>query len=55
MTYNMEGRMVRVSLPDGGSEEGVVIRYYPVTEQYLVRLYDTVTAVWVPTSAAEAI
>jgi hypothetical protein len=55
MTYDMEGRMVRVSLPDGGSEEGIVIRYYPVTEQYLVHITGPRSMVWMSTSDVEVL
>ena len=55
MTYDMEGARVRVSVPSAPGEIGEVLRYYPVTEQYLVHITGTGCIVWVSTSAVEVL
>jgi hypothetical protein len=55
MTYDMEGARVQVSVPNAPGEIGEVLRYYPVTEQYLVHITGTRCIVWMPTSDVEVI
>ncbi len=55
MTYDMEGARVRIPALDGGTGEGIVRRYYPVTEQYLVHITGTGCMVWISTSDVEVL
>ena len=55
MTYEMEGALVRVSVPVAPGEIGEVLRYYPVTEQYLVHITGTRSMVWMSTSDVEVL
>ena len=55
MTYEMEGARVRIPALDDGAGEGIVRRYYPVTEQYLVHITRSRCIVWVSTSAVEVL
>jgi len=54
--YSVDDR-VRVSLPASAAhgETGRVVRYYPATEQYLIRLDDLPEIVWVRGGALEAV
>lgn len=55
MTYEMEGARVRIPALDDGTGEGIVRRYYPVTEQYLVHITGTRCIVWMSASDVEVI
>jgi len=55
MTYDMDGAQVRISVPVAPGEIGEVLRYYPVTEQYLVHVAGTRSIVWMSTSDVEVL
>jgi hypothetical protein len=55
VTYEMEGARVRIPALDDSTDEGIVRRYYPVTEQYLVHITGTRSMVWISTSDVEVL
>ena len=55
MTYDMEGARVRIPALGDSTDEGIVLRYYPVTEQYLVHITGTRSMVWMSTSDVEVL